>query len=141
MSVQTNFTGCEHINNYLCSENPNKEITALAYYERDIQLGFTLNDIFYNATNKLCLSKNSLEKLINNEFKSFVNRQTKEFLKKTEKTELKFDYQNFYKRKIKSSNYQLMIKKYNTLLKYKEADAHLGFYKALTLEDLGNLGF
>ena len=129
------------IQEYLKSANPNVEVTAKAYFERDKELGLTFSKVFEKAINKLCLNQKNIEQLINHQFKLYVSQQTKEFLKKKNKSELKFDYEHFFNTKIKSNEYQNLIKKYNTLLKYKETNDHLGFYKALTLDDLSNLGF
>lgn len=140
MSLPNNFKS-DKIDRYLNVEYPTHQETVDAYYDRDIQMGLTLDNVFDNSMNKLCLSPESIESLIKHEFKSFVNRKIKEYLNKPENKNIVFNFNKFYSSRIISDKYQNNVKKYNQLLKFKETNNHLGFYNSLTLDDLENLGF
>ena len=117
-----------HIQNYFNMEEPDKETIAKAYSERNKEMSLNFDDVFKCATDKLCLSPISMKSLINSLFKLDVKKKVDDYLKNENKGELKFDYQS-------------IIVKYNQLLKFKEEQDYYGFYMALTIDELYDLGF
>ena len=130
-----------HIQNYFNMEEPDKETIAKAYSERNKEMRLNFDDVFKCATDKLCLSPNSMKSLINNLFKLEVKKKVDDYLKNENKGELIFDYKKFYDKKMNSLEYQSIIVKYNQLLKFKEEQDYYGFYMALTIDELYDLGF
>ena len=129
------------IQKYLQMEEPDKETIVKAYTERNKEMCLNFNDVFKCATDKLCLSPNSMKSLINNLFKLEVKKKVEDYLKIENKGELIFNYKKYYDKKINSLEYQSMVVKYNQLLKFKEEQDYYGFYMALTIDELYDLGF
>lgn len=137
METSTN----QYIQEYLSNDNPSADVTALAYYHRDLEHNLSFDEVFQKATEKLCLTKEKIDSYIRYGFKRYVNKEVEKYLKTNTTDNISFNYQEYYDNEIKKPYYQDTIKKYNTVLKYKENKDHLGFYQSLTLDDLCNLGF
>ena len=131
------------IQKYFNMEEPDKEIIARAYATRNIELGIEFNEMFKYATDKLCLNPKSIKSLIDGLFKKDVKKKVEDYINSEEKRELelKINYKKYYEQKIDTKEYQDMIVKYNKLLKYNYIEDHYGFYMALTIDDLYDLGF
>ena len=113
---------------------------ANQYFQRDNDMGLDVKNVFENATNKLCLSPQGMNSLINNIFMVHVKNETKKYLK-NKTGDLTFNYDKFKKDKLETHEYQNMIKKYNFLKNFLIKNEHLEFYQALTYNDLCDLGY
>ena len=132
------------IQKYLLDSNPSHKTIVDAYVKRDMDLNFNTITVFEKAVDKLCLNLEGINRLIKYEFKRYVNAEIKKHLKNknmTKRENLVFNYDKFYQENIKLLKYQKTLKRYNELLKFKESKDLKGFYSALSVDELSNLGF
>lgn len=132
----------QYIQAFLKNNDPSHEETANAYHQRDLLMNINFENAFHNATSKLCLNEENMEKLIDCQYKSEINNRIKKFFKnKNNGLDLNINYQNYFDNMKNSNKYIELKNKYTNLTKYLNNKDHLGFYKALTLYDLGSIGF
>ena len=132
-----------YIQAFINSNNPSKEQTAYAYYHRDLIMNISLQEAFQKSTEKLAISPEGRIQYIDNLFKLHVNNYLKDFLinKNNLNHEINFNYDEFYNNQINTQRYINAVNKYNELYQYFQNEDHLGFYMALTINDLCSLGF
>ena len=140
----------EFIKRYL--EEDNEEIQAMAYYHRDLELGISCETAFNYATNKLCISPEGRDSLINvlfkmeyriitknqNQNQNFSNIELNNIYNNNKYTDDFINQKNMFI----NENRNMILKlteRYENLLYYQYN--HLKFYQELTKTELDDLGF
>lgn len=125
-----------HIKEYKKNTNPPKEIISEAYHHRNIIMKKPFKKAFEEATNKLCMSEKGQMSLANGLFKVHCKKELEK-----EKEEFVINKNEFIAEKLNSDQFKELTKRYTKLKPFFDNNDQLGFYKALTVNELNDLGF
>ena len=125
-----------HIETYRNCDTPSLDIIANAYHQRDLFMKIPFETVFENAMDKLCISEKSKMSLINNKFVLHCKNELKK-----DKDEYYFNKKEFIKINLESNQFKTLPLKFEKLKTFLDNKDHLGFYKALNVNELNDLGF
>ena len=144
MENHNNWEQNQDVIAYLNSNNPTINMTARAYYARDIGMNRNLNDIATDAMRHLGYSANGINIFVNFVFRQRMDELMDRFLENPEEDPYEgLPIPELYDDFIGELENELQERRdrYDLLMNYIFTNDLLGFYMNMTLDELDILGF